>query len=379
MVRKTIALSAPCLGKNEKKYVNECLDSGWISSRGSFVRRFEADFARYCGVRHAIATCNGTSALHLGLLALGVGPGDEVIVPTLTYVATVNTISYCNAVPVFVDSEESTRNLNPCQIEKRITSRTKGIVAVHLYGQVARMDPIVEIAKSHGLFVLEDGAEAHGSEYRGRRVGALGDACAFSFYGNKTITTGEGGMVTTNDDSVNDTVRSLRNQGQSDRRYWFPVVGYNYRMTNIQAAIGVAQLESIDRNLQQRRLLESWYKKHLAPLDDFIELPREMPWEKKALWMCNVFLKDGGAVERDEVMGHLEQAGIETRPVFYPVHLMPPYREPVGSYPVAEKISARGISLPTHCSLQEEDVAYIADQLAMALEEAPVARASGGS
>ena len=340
--------------------------------------RFEADFARYCGVRHAIATSNGTSALHLALLALGVRPGDEVIVPTFTYIASVNAVSYCNAVPVLVDSEESTGNLDPCQIESRITSRTKGIIAVHLYGQVARMDPIVEIARSRGLFVLEDGAEAHGSEYRGRKVGALGDACAFSFYGNKIITTGEGGMVTTNDDSVNAAVRLLRNQGmQPDRRYWFPVVGYNYRMTNMQAAVGVAQLENIDWNLERRRLLASWYEKHLSGLQDFIGLPQEMPWAKKAFWMCNVFLKDGSA--RDEVMRQLEQAGIETRPVFYPTHFMPPYREPEGSYPVAERISACGISLPTHCSLEEEDVAYIADQLAMALERTPVARASGGS
>ncbi len=231
--------------------------------------RFEADFARYCGVRHAIATSNGTSALHLALLALGVRPGDEVIVPTFTYIATVNAISYCNAVPVLVDSEESTGNLDPCQIERRITSRTKGIIAVHLYGQVARMDPIVEIARSRGLFVLEDGAEAHGSEYRGRKVGALGDACAFSFYGNKIITTGEGGMVTTNDDSVNAAVHLLRNQGmQPDRRYWFPAVGYNYRMTNMQAAVGVAQLENIDWNLERRRLLASWYEKHLSGLQD---------------------------------------------------------------------------------------------------------------
>jgi perosamine synthetase len=341
------------------------------------VRRFEAEFASYCGVRHAIATCNGTSALHLALLSLGVGPGDEVIVPTLTYVATVNAISYCNAVPVFVDCEESTRNLDPCLIERRITPRTKGIIAVHLYGQAARMDPIGKIARSHGLFVLEDGAEAHGSEYQGRRVGALGDACAFSFYGNKIITTGEGGMVTTNDDDVDRSARLLQNQGmRADRRYWFPVVGYNYRMTNIQAAIGVAQLENIDWNLKRRRLVAAWYEKHLSGLKDFIELPQEMPWGKKAFWICNVFLKDGGT-ERDEVMRRLEEAGVETRPVFYPVHLMPPYREPEGSYPVAERIGARGISLPTHCSLKEEDVAYIADQLAMALEGASVARSSG--
>jgi perosamine synthetase len=210
-------------------------------------------------------------------------------------------------------------------------------------------------------------------------VGALGDVTAFSFYGNKIITTGEGGMVTTNNDSVNASIRQLRNQGMDPaRQYWFPIIGYAYRMTNIQAAIGLAQLENIDSYLKRRRLVGSWYKKHLSGLEDVLDFPAEMPWTTKAFWMCNVFLKDTVQVERDELMRSLADAGIETRPIFYPVHLMPPYREPEGSYPVAERMSARGISLPTHCDLEEDDVAYVVSEVGKLVKQGSVLRNASG-
>ncbi|HEY2011897.1 MAG TPA: DegT/DnrJ/EryC1/StrS family aminotransferase, partial [Bryobacteraceae bacterium] len=228
--RKTIPVSHPVLSGNEKRYVLECLETGWISSIGRFIRLFEDSFATYCEAGHAVACNNGTTALHLALAGLGTGPGDEVIVPTLTYIATANAVRYCGAQPVFVDSEPVTMAIDPARIEERITPRTKGIMVVHLYGHPADMDPILEIARRHGLYVVEDAAEAHGSLYRGRKVGSLGNAATFSFYGNKIITTGEGGMVTTNDSDLNQRIRILRGQGMDpERRYWFPVVGYNDR------------------------------------------------------------------------------------------------------------------------------------------------------
>ncbi|MGH9437337.1 MAG: DegT/DnrJ/EryC1/StrS family aminotransferase [Terriglobia bacterium] len=280
---RKISVSHPWFAGNEKKYVNECLDTMWISSLGRFIAQFEEEFAQFCGARHAIACNNDTTALHLALLAMGVEPGDQIIVPTLTYVAPVNAVKYCGATPVLVDSEPSTMNMDPALIEDRITAKTKGIMAVHLYGHPAEMDPILEIARRHGLFVVEDAAEAHGAMYRGRRVGALGDIATFSFFGNKIITTGEGGMVVTNNSDVDAKVRLLRGQGMDPkRRYWFQTVGFNYRMTNIQAALGLAQLEQIHTHIQRRRTVAGWYLKHLSPLERWLQLPMEMDWATHA-------------------------------------------------------------------------------------------------
>lgn len=361
---KRIAISHPVLSGNEKKYVNECLDTTWISSQGKFIELFERSFASFCGASHAVACSNGTTALHAALLALGAGPGDEVIVPTLTYIATANAVAYCGARPVFVDSEPRTMNLDPAQIEARITPRTKGILPVHLYGHPADMDPIQEIARRRGLFVLEDAAEAHGALYRGRKAGSLSEAAAFSFFGNKILTTGEGGMITTSDPALENRARLLRGQGMDPgRRYWFPMVGYNYRMTNIAAAIGLGQLERIAEHLESHRRVASWYQHQLRGLEDWLILPIEEPWAHHAYWLYTIRLRGSVRRSRDEVMSLLAEAGIETRPVFYPMHIMPPYREPDGSYPAAEEIAERGISLPVHGLLTEEDAAYIAAQL----------------
>lgn len=362
--RKTIPVSHPVLGGNEKRYVLECLETGWISSIGRFIRLFEDAFGRYCEARHAIACNNGTTALHLALAGLGTGPGDEIIVPTLTYIATANAVRYCGAQPVFADSEPGTMTVDPARIEERITARTKGIVVVHLYGHPADMDPILEVARRRGLFVVEDAAEAHGALYRGRKAGSLGDVATFSFYGNKIITTGEGGMVTTNDAALSERIRILRGQGMDPgRRYWFPVVGYNYRMTNIAAAIGLAQLEQIDRFIEKRLEIACRYRQVLEPLADFIELPSEQSWARHAFWSYVIVLRESVKLERDDLMKRLEDDAIETRPVFYPMHALPPYREPDAHYPVADRISSRGICLPMHGLLSEEDVSYIAERL----------------
>ncbi len=358
---RKISVAHPVLGGNEKKYVLECLESGWISSIGRFIGLFEESFAQFCGVRHAIACNNGTSALHLALAAFGVSSGDEVIVPTLTFVATANAVRYCGAQPVFIDSEPLTMTLDPQLLEAAITDRTKGIIVVHLYGHPANMGPILAIARRHNLFVVEDAAEAHGALYCERPAGSLADAATFSFYGNKIITTGEGGMVTTSDTALADRIRLLRGQGMDPRRrYWFPEIGYNYRMTNIAAAIGLAQLEQIPAFLEHRRQLATFYRRHLK---DFVSLPAEQPWARHAFWSYPVLV----TAPRDEVMLALEQDGIETRPVFHPMHTLPPYRDANGAFPVADQLSKHGLCLPMHGLLTEDDILYISESLAGAL------------
>jgi perosamine synthetase len=345
----------------EAEYTRECIETGWISSIGRFVSLFEERFAEFCGVEYALSCNNGTSALHLALVGLGIEAGDEVIVPTLTYIATANAVRYCNATPVFVDSEACTMNLDPAQVEKRITARTRAIIVVHLYGHPADMDPLQAIAERHGIPIIEDAAEAHGAEHRGRRVGGIGEIGTFSFFGNKIITTGEGGMITTRNRQLADRMRLFKGQGmQPDRRYWFPVVGYNYRMTNVAAAIGLAQLEAVEQHLETRRRIAAWYREHLRCLEPWIVLPGEQPWARHAFWLYTVLLRPPLSDRRDECGEALARCGIETRPVFYPMHVMPPYQEPHGTYPVAEYLGSAGLSLPSHGFLTENDVAYIA-------------------
>ena len=370
--RAFIPVAAPVFAGREREYVADCMESGWISSGGKYVEMFEAAFAEFCGVRHAVACCNGTAALHVALAALGVGPGDEVIVPTLTFVATANAVTYCGARPVFVDSEPAAWNLDPARVEEKITPRTKGIIAVHLYGHPAEMDELRVVARRRGLFLLEDAAEAHGALYRGRTAGSLGDAAAFSFYGNKIISTGEGGMVTTDDAALAARARLLRGQGMDpERRYWFPVVGYNYRMTNLPAAIGLAQLERADWHTGRRREVAEGY---LALLRDVPGLRRqeESEWARHAYWMFSVVLGRESRVERDALMARMHERGVETRPLFYPVHLLPPYREAARGeeFPVAEWLARRGLSLPTWAGLGADDLKYVCEVLRESLSDA---------
>lgn len=363
-----IFVAQPKLAGNERNYVLDCLDTNWISSNGKYIGKFEDAFATFCGVKHAIATNNGTTALHLALVVLDLKPGDEVIIPTVTYIATANAVRYCGATPVLVDVCAKTMNINPDDIERKITSKTRGIIPVHLYGHPAEMESVNAIARRHGLWVVEDAAEAHGAEVLGRKVGNLSTCATFSFFGNKIITTGEGGMVTTNDDELAAKLRLFRGQGMDpERRYWFPVVGYNYRMTNIQAAIGLAQMETIDKALSDRQRLAAWYNDALSDLSGKILLPKQQSWAKQVYWMYNIFLQDGGEHKRDTVMRKLDEMGIETRPVFYPMHVLPPYQEDA-SYPIADLWAQRGINLPTHQDLTQDDVLRIADSLKKVLE-----------
>lgn len=370
---KYIPVAAPILNGNEKKYVLDCLESTWISSSGKYIERFEEAFAEFCGVEHALSCSNGTVALHLALLSLGVGPGDEVIMPTLTYVATANAVTYCGARPVFIDSELETWNLDPALIDEKITPRTKGVIVVHLYGHPVDMDPVLALARKHGLFVIEDAAEAPGAEYKGRRSGSLGDIATFSFYGNKIITTGEGGMVVTNDSELASRVGLLKDQGMDiERRYWFPIVGYNYRMTNVAAAIGLAQLEKANWHIARRREIAVQYAKRLRHLPG-ITLQPEKPWARNVYWMTSIVLNEQWPVPRDTVMARLADAGIETRPFFHLMHTLPMYEYLTREqrFPIAEYLAARGLSLPSSAALSEKDVGYICDQLIRILETIP--------
>lgn len=363
-IEKPIPVAEPSLSGNEARYVADCVESGWISSIGPYIQRFETAFAAFSDTKEAVSCNSGTSALHLCLLALGVGPGDEVLLPTLTYVASANAVRYCGATPVFVDSDPLTMNIDPLEAEAKITARTVGVIAVHLYGQPADMRALTRTAERAGLWLLEDAAEAHGARLGGRVVGGLGTLGAFSFFGNKIITTGEGGMVTTDDPDLADLVRLYRGQGQDPgRRYWFPVVGHNYRMTNIQAAIGVAQLEQVDDQLAKRSRVESWYRAALHGSAELLDLPAIRTDAESVTWLFTVVLHDDVGVSRDQLAARLAAEGIETRPVFVPLHSLPPYSDGQPSFPHAERFARNGLSLPTSSVRSHAEVTYIAERV----------------
>ncbi|MFN7890873.1 MAG: DegT/DnrJ/EryC1/StrS family aminotransferase [Pirellula sp.] len=363
--KRFVRVAEPVLDGNEKKYVLDCLEENWISSKGKYIDRFEKLLAEYCGTRCAVVTNNGTTSLHLALLALGLDRGDEVIMPSLSYVATANVVRYCNATPVFVDSERRFLSIDPNRIEAAITPKTKAIMTVPLYGHPVDMDPIKEIADRHGVSVIEDSAESLGAEYKGRKVGSLAECSSFSFFGNKTITTGEGGAVTTDDESLAERMRFLRGQAvDPNRSYWHPEIGYNYRMTNVAAAIGVGQAERLEKHTAKRRDIAKKYREHLWSFQDLVELPAEADWALHSYWMYTILIPGQIGCDRDEVMSQMLAAGIETRPVFYPIHTMPAYRGLAKKpFPVAEDCSRRGINLPTHGALTDEDVAFVAENL----------------
>ena len=355
-----IRVAQPRLIGNETKYVLDCLESGWISSVGDYVERFEKHFAEFAGTQFAASCSNGTVALHLALLAIGVGPGDEVIVPTLTYIATANAVRYCGATPIFVDSENDTMNLDPTKVKLAISPKTKAVIAVHLYGHPADIYSLKLICDPLNIRIVEDAAEAHGSSIGNAIVGSLGDVATFSFYGNKIITTGEGGMITTNSSEIDQKVRLLKGQGQDpDRRYWFSTIGYNYRLTNVAAAIGLAQLENIDTHLDDRRRIAAEYEHLLGPIGELIQLPTTREGYVNVKWLFTVVLGPEVSIKRDELIDELSKKGIETRPVFYPMHHMPPFFDQTLSFPVAERLSYNGISLPTHGDLTQSDIEFV--------------------
>ncbi|HWW61278.1 MAG TPA: aminotransferase class I/II-fold pyridoxal phosphate-dependent enzyme, partial [Thermoanaerobaculia bacterium] len=346
---KIIRVAETILDGNELRYVTECIRTNWVSSEGPFVRRFEDAFASAVGCRYGVACSSGTAALHLVMAALKLGPGDEVILPTFTMIATANAVRYVGATPVLVDAEPRTWNMNVAAVARKITSRTRAIVAVHTYGHPVDIDPLRELAARHGLHLIEDAAEAHGATYRGRAAGSLGDAAIFSFYGNKIITSGEGGMVTTNDARIADLARQLRGHAFSpDRHFWHEHLGYNYRMTNLQAAVGLAQTERMATLIEARRRNARRYRERLSHVPG-LTLPIEAAGVTNVFWMFTILVEDTFGITRDELRGALARRGIETRTTFIPIHLQPIYRDAFRgqTFPVAEELCRKGLYLPS--------------------------------
>ena len=350
-----IPISEPYLGKEELENITKCITTNWISSQGPFVKQFEEEIADYTGVEYGITTSSGTTALHLAITALGIGKDDEVIVPDLTFIATANAVTYTGAKPVLVDVDASCWCIDPSKIEKAITPKTKAIMPVHLYGHPADMESIIKLALKYGLYIIEDAAEAQGAKYKNRMVGSFGTINCFSFFANKIITTGEGGICLTNNKELADRMRILRDHGMNpQKRYWHNYIGFNYRMTNLQAAIGVAQLGRIDELINARKRVADWYNSGLSGLP--ITLPPILEWADPVTWQYTILLSNRQVKEK--IIECLKDKGVDTRPMFYPIHMMPPYRGKE-QFPVAEDLSVRGISLPSSPNLKGSQLDYI--------------------
>ena len=367
-MNKFIPVYEPTITQKEIAYVYEAVKSGWVSSLGEFITQFEQKFAEFIGVKYALAVSNGTTALHLALVSLGIKEGDEVIVPDLTFIATANAVAYTGAKPVFADIDPETWCIDPEDIKRKITRKTRAIIPVHLYGHPADMEPIMDIAKEYGLYIVEDCAEAHGAEYKGRRVGSIGNCGVFSFYGNKIITTGEGGMITTNDEKLYEKAKYLRDHAMSkEKRYWHTEIGYNYRLTNMQAALGLAQLERIDEIIKKKRQIFEWYKEALRGIDG-IKLNSEKEWAKNVFWMVCLVNENFDEEKRDRFMKALKEKGIDTRPFFYPCSMMPMYKADNFVNPNAYNIYMKGINLPSGYNLNKEVVEWICEEIKIFLK-----------
>ena len=358
-----VPMAVPVLGPTELAYANQAIESGWISSQGEFVDAFEDAFAGYCGVSHGVAVTSGTTALHLALAALGIGPGDEVILPALAHIACINAVALTGATPVVADCELSTWGIDPDVVQAKITARTKAVMALHLFGHPVDVDPLLELGERHGFVVLEDAAQAHGAEYKGRRAGSLGRLASFSFYANKIITTGEGGMLVTDDPLLAARARKLRDQAyEKDRRFLHRELGFNYRMTNVQAAIGLAQMKRLDEFVETHRRNAHLLNELLAD-EDGLTLPPEQSWAKNVYWMYSLLVDPEQFGTVDELAAHLRGAQIDSRPFFIPLSDQPLYDHLRRDHPcpVAESMAERGISLPSGNELTERDVRRIAD------------------
>lgn len=368
MITKRIPVCEPLIGAEELSNVKNCLRTNWISSKGKYIEEFEKSFAEYCGSKYAISTTSGTTALHLSLLSLGIKAGDEIIVPAFTMAATVFAVLYIGAVPILVDCQPDTFNIAPEKIEEKITKNTKAIMIVHLYGHPCEMDIVRDIAKRHKLFLIEDAAEAHGAEYKGRKVGSFGDIAAFSFYANKIITCGEGGMVVTNNKKFARKAAILKDMAFSPKKRFYHLhTGFNYRMTNIQAAIGLAQLEKIDCLISKRRNNAIVYNKFLKNVAG-ITLPTEKAYVKNVYWMYGILVNREFALTKNQLRERLKLKGIETRDFFIPVHKQPFFKKlgiasKKDRFPIAEEISKRGFYLPSGSGLKLRDILYVVKQI----------------
>ena len=357
-----IPVARPDLGPRERAYVEECLQTAWISSAGPFVRRFESAYAAACGVTHGVACSSGTTALHLALTAAGVGAGDEVIVPAWTFVATANAVVHAGATPVLADVDPVSWGMDPAEAARKITRRTRAIIAVHLYGQPADIPALRRLARRRGLLLVEDAAEAHGAEIGGRRVGSLGDVGCFSFFANKILTTGEGGILITRIRRLAERARLLRDHGMGRRRYWHSVVGYSYGLGNLQAAIGLAQVERFDELLKRKDAIAARSAARLSEIPG-IALPSDRPGVRAVCWLVSILVnRRRFGMGRDGLMRALATRGIETRPFFYALHRMPPYRSRE-RFPVAERLAAAGMNLPSGPAITVEEIDRVVDAI----------------
>lgn len=362
-----IPVFEPDIGKSEIDLVTDALQKGQISgSFGNYIPDFENAFARYCGAKHGIAVSSGTTALEVAVAAAGIGPGDEVLISACTNIATALAVYRNNAVPVPIDSENKTWNLDLDLIETMITPKTKAIIPVHIYGHPVDMDALNHLAKKHKLVVIDDAAEAHGAEVRGKKIGGLADMTCFSFYANKIITTGEGGMITTNSDEYAKQLRLLRNLAFGQPRFYHEVPGYNFRMTGMQAALGLAQLKKIDQFIEARRALAAMYNAHLSGITE-IQTPAEESWAKNVYWMYSVVFKGRGGKKREDLIKALAEKGIETRTMFCPMNLQPFLAKQPGyrkvDCPVAENLWENGFYLPSSHKVSEDNVRFISQTI----------------
>ena len=367
-----IPVCEPSVSKREKDLVLDCLHTGWISSAGKYIDLFEGNWAAYCGMKHGIAVSNGTAALQISMRLLELKPGDEVIMPAFTIISCAQVIVSCGGVPVLVDSNPVNWQMDVSQIREKITPRTRAIMVVHIYGHPADMNPILDIAEEFGLKVVEDAAEAHGAEYKGRKCGGLCDISVFSFYANKLITTGEGGMVLTRSDELGEKARVLRNLCfQKSRRFYHEKLGYNFRMTNIQAALGVGQLERIEQIVDRKRAIAMAYQDRLEGAKG-IAFPVEEEWAKNVYWVYGIVLDDSTGMDAVQFARCLAEAGIDTRPFFLGMHEQPVFNK-MGlfvneKYPVAERLAHQGLYLPTGLTIKENEIDRVCDAVHRCLE-----------
>lgn len=368
-----IPVNEPVLSPKATTYVLDCLNTGWISSQGSYIERFETSYAKQLGIRHAITASNGTAALHLAVASLGIKKGDEVIMPDLTIISCPLSVMYTGATPVFVDVDPVTFTIDPQKIEEKITKRTRAIMVVHLYGHPCDMDPIMMLAKKYNLFVIEDAAEAHGALYKGKPVGTIGTIGAYSFYANKIVTTGEGGMVLTNNTRLATRVRLLKNLSHSPkRRFWHEHIGFNYRLTNISAAIGLAQLESIQTYIDKKKWMAKVYAEALSG-NPYLTLPAEKPWAQSVYWMYALTLTKNAPISKNTLRLRLKKKGIDTRDFFYPLHTQPILQKFVkkkSRFPVSDFASAHGFYVPSGLAITKEQIQTVANTLKELLTKA---------
>lgn len=368
-----IPINEPLLNGNEKKYLIECIDSGWISSEGPFVRRFEEMFSYYVGVKHGVAVCNGTASLEVAVAAINLKPEEEVIMPTFTIISCALAVLRHGGIPVLVDVEPDTWCMDINQVKDKITSRTRAIMPVHMYGHPVDMDPIMELAEKHKLYVIEDAAEVHGAEYKGRKCGSFGHIGCFSFYANKIITTGEGGMIVTDDDKLAERARLHRNLCfKEGRRFYHEELDGNYRMTNLQAAVGVAQMERIEEFVEIKRRNGAAYSEQLAGLDR-LQIPVEKEWAKNVYWMYGIVLDEASGFTAEGFSKRLKEKGIGTRPFFLGMHEQPVFQK-MGlfkddQYPVSERIARQGLYLPSGLTLTEEKINTVVKAVKKVYEE----------